>query len=1633
MPPKQPVFSFHAGSDADSAPASRSTSLDRAKTPNRNHSQSPQRRPILLHHASSHGTQRHFINPDPDGLESPCHHLVAVDEEAALEADGSGYEPGEHDTLLARGRGRQPDRADAPSRRRLTWSSGYGATHNGGPTATARHQHEPVEGGGATIKRQESILRVAGLIDDRSGEYEKFRKSDKELDKMSKKLRKFYEKQNETLDAFIEVDEILENARAKALTGELIPSVSAKQADSEEEARATIRWAINLNTVVNILLLGAKIAIVLVSRSMSLIASTVDSAMDFLSTLIVLGTSRYIEHRDWKSNYIYPTGKRRMEPLGVLVFSVFMISSFLQVLIESINRMLDPSVEPPHLPYVVLAVMIATIVIKSGVWLSCRAIKSASVEALQQDAENDIVFNFFSILFPYAGQLLASRYLDPLGGALLSLYIIVEWVSTLLDNVRKLTGRRAPPHEHQRIAYLLTRFSPLVTAIQHLSLYHAGEGLVCEVDIVLPPDTSLPIAHNLGEACQYAIEQLSGIERAFVHVDVAVNPLSGHLQSVSDKLATATTRRAPPAQLSLDFGAPAPAVEAAEYSPLQAPRLPFSSRGYGRASPTSSARTSSSSLSSQASFGSRTRSDPVAGSRTPQQQQQPRVELGLGQGYYSQGASPSVSVQSLPRVDEDMSGYSYENQGDGTEQEELVDESERPAHSKQNGLLDPYAFERPLDAVNRHSRLLDVAPAPQNVRDSRRMSRLPPGLTMVDPFGFNVAAETSPYDLALTASQAPATATLSSSAPPASRFSYSGVPGVSAAPVASSSSGYRASFMGAPPGLAENGSTAFAQPWNKQRASSHGELGTNGFGQPRSQIRHSSLSPNAAMRATSPKPGAGPSKLSGEVDLATRLSPSSKRQSVAPPIPTDADYLNSRLYQRTLKAQKALEKERAKAAAKGKTSRYETNNLASKSTSSLTSTLGGFGMRKRSGESLRPASIMSVAGVSGSSSIRRSGRKSFGWFRSASEAALPLSASTGSSAAAGGEKPQLSNMQTSLSLPKMPALPTRTSSNGASSSNHRAPSPQSAMPPSPNLPSEATLRSMGLSDDQIEAAAQAQGTVSSSTRPRLEGRPSNGDKRAPQRPPMSKESSAAQNPSDRSEPTLLAPELPRTGGQPLLQSSAHHLAPPVLAPPVPAVVTPPTGNSAEATPRSTSPATLAPPQGNILEPKPTRSPSPVAPDRPNGSVPTGPSSLNPPPSGSIYSPWPDQSALPRQLTRSPVVSELAPAQRAPPSARPAEEHARGPAWQQPPPAPAPPGLATQPQPQPQPLPQPQPQSQPQPQQPEYRRVASSSSSGGSRTPTRMDTLAVPGHAQAQSNRPAEVKRRKSGFGALFGFGGGGGGGGGGDKSASRSRSVSGGTAASLKQSGRSHTTITERDEVSPQDNRPRQTLKRVDERQREPPAAPAQKLSRERAHSNTNDGNGGLFGLGKSSRSDANGRGAHAPPKGAAPAAKAKKEAAPFYHPSQMLHAAEPEPQQPSGMRAINPSPAPSPRPDTGGRSFSGHSHGHGHGREPQERSSNGSSTAYNSSLSSSTSTFPPNKPGRQAPHDARSPRAQPQQQQQQQKKGAFSSLLSSYGSVRSRTRSSPGTAVPASAKLDGREGGRTEPPVSQQSQPQQQ
>ncbi len=74
----------------------------------------------------------------------------------------------------------------------------------------------------------------------------------------------------------------------------------------------------------------------------------------------------------------------------------------------------------------------------------------------------------------------------------------------------------------------------------NVSGYHAGDDILVEVDIgktsfdiidvVLDEKMPLRDVHDLGEALQYSIESLSGVERAFVHSDYAVGNPSGHIR-----------------------------------------------------------------------------------------------------------------------------------------------------------------------------------------------------------------------------------------------------------------------------------------------------------------------------------------------------------------------------------------------------------------------------------------------------------------------------------------------------------------------------------------------------------------------------------------------------------------------------------------------------------------------------------------------------------------------------------------------------------------------------------------------------------------------------------------------------------------------------------------------------------------------------------------------------------------------------------------------------------------------------------------------------------------------------------------------------------------------------------------------
>lgn len=182
----------------------------------------------------------------------------------------------------------------------------------------------------------------------------------------------------------------------------------------------------------NVFLVIIKIWTVLFSDSLAVLASMIDSLMDLLSGAIIWYSARL--RSNTTDGHRYPVGKARMEPLGIIVFAAVMVTSFMQVMLQAFERLVEGSEEPPvDLGLVILLLLALNIVIKFLLWLWCRTMKdSSSVLALAQDHLNDVVFNVFSTFFPVAGQYLGWWWLDAVGAIVLSIYIISEWTRTCL-------------------------------------------------------------------------------------------------------------------------------------------------------------------------------------------------------------------------------------------------------------------------------------------------------------------------------------------------------------------------------------------------------------------------------------------------------------------------------------------------------------------------------------------------------------------------------------------------------------------------------------------------------------------------------------------------------------------------------------------------------------------------------------------------------------------------------------------------------------------------------------------------------------------------------------------------------------------------------------------------------------------------------------------------------------------------------------------------------------------------------------------------------------------------------------------------------------------------------------------------
>uniref|UniRef100_A0A6M2F130 Uncharacterized protein n=1 Tax=Populus davidiana TaxID=266767 RepID=A0A6M2F130_9ROSI len=334
-------------------------------------------------------------------------------------------------------------------------------------------------------------------------------------------VAEFYQQQVEMLKGFNEMDALAERG--------FIPGMSEEE---KENLARSETFAIRISNFANMVLFAAKVYASVRSSSLAIIASTLDSLLDLLSGFILWFTAFSMQT---PNPYQYPIGKKRMQPLGILVFASVMATLGLQIILESV-RTLHSDENDFHLSKEqerwVVGIMLSVTLVKLVLMVYCRSFTNEIVKAYAQDHFFDVITNVIGLIAALMANYM-EEWMDPVGAIILALYTIRTWSMTVLENVNSLVGKSAAPDYLQKLTYLCWNHHRAIRHIDTVRAYTFGSHYFVEVDIVLPSSMPLQEAHDIGESLQEKLELLPEIERAFVHLDYEYTHKPEHAQSHS--------------------------------------------------------------------------------------------------------------------------------------------------------------------------------------------------------------------------------------------------------------------------------------------------------------------------------------------------------------------------------------------------------------------------------------------------------------------------------------------------------------------------------------------------------------------------------------------------------------------------------------------------------------------------------------------------------------------------------------------------------------------------------------------------------------------------------------------------------------------------------------------------------------------------------------------------------------------------------------------------------------------------------------------------------------------------------------------------------------------------------------------
>ncbi len=259
-------------------------------------------------------------------------------------------------------------------------------------------------------------------------------------------------------------------------------------------------------TGLSLILAIIKLTVGIMSGSVALLASAVDSIMDmFVSVFNFLA----IRLSDRSPDDQFPFGYGKIEALAATLEGLVVMGSGFFILYESIQKFIHKE-SMTHIPLSVAVMLISITIVGGLVAFLAYVVKKTNNMVIKADLlhyKTDLYSNGAVLLSLAIIYFTDWYWVDILFGGAIGIYIIKEAYELVEEGTRVLLDVSLPEEEVAKIIDIVKN-DPDVTDFHFLKTRYAGKYKFVEIHLVLTPDILLLHAHRIADSIEEKIKEI---------------------------------------------------------------------------------------------------------------------------------------------------------------------------------------------------------------------------------------------------------------------------------------------------------------------------------------------------------------------------------------------------------------------------------------------------------------------------------------------------------------------------------------------------------------------------------------------------------------------------------------------------------------------------------------------------------------------------------------------------------------------------------------------------------------------------------------------------------------------------------------------------------------------------------------------------------------------------------------------------------------------------------------------------------------------------------------------------------------------------------------------------------------------